>query len=118
MNKIKAKNINDVQGIDLNLDLLASEIDSESTDNILCYDKDDFEDSEQVEQYDTFWTEVKEKPYVVALTDFAFIYEVTVGYHSVIVVLYEFGGKRLIIFDREDRNRVRTKLIPTKKEKE
>ena len=118
MNKIKAKGIKDVQGIDLNLDLLTSEIDSESTDDILCYDKDDFEDSEQVEQYDTFWTEVKEKPFVVALTDYAFVYEVTVGYHSVIVVLYEFGGKRLIIFDREDRNRVRTKLMSTKKEKE
>lgn len=115
---IKQRNIKGVQGIELNLDLLASEIDSESADNILCYDKDDFDDSEQIEQFDTFWSDVKQKPFVVALTDYAFVYEVAVGYRSVVVVLYEFNDKRLIIFDKEDRNRVRIKLQPKKEKTE
>lgn len=89
--------------------ILVSELDT-TLDRMRCVSLSEQNDAYEMQQFNSFWEEVKNnESVVVAINDNSNLYELS--YDSTLVVLSEDLNNKMIIFDKQDSQKILNKIM-------
>lgn len=92
--------------------ILMSELDT-TLDRMRCIVFSRLRDAHEISQFEEFWDYVvNNEPMVVSVTDDASLYEI--GEDAILVVLYSNLDEKMVIFDKQDRQKIMGKIISVK----